>query len=215
VKGETGTPLEETQGTFTAFTGKLPVWSDAAKSYVFFRDHPGLAGKNAFVERVQLSGLCYMHGPIVLQHYLVQMHRDDKVHMLDMAVYLRQHVSAQRFQAHIWDNAGGDSAKFLAQILVQTPKPVISTLGSNGVDWREQLERFGPLLVSGVEVEGAFDSTDCCHIGSREIASKGLHAMVLLGHRKEGGEDRFLIQNWWKRKVSRCSYYWKCSLTFL
>jgi hypothetical protein len=191
-------------------TGQLPVWGDPRTSYVVFRDHPDLAEKNAFVERVQLSGLCYMHGPIVLQHYLVQMRRVEKVHMLDMAAFLRQRMSAQRLQSHIWDNAGGDSVVFLGQILLQEPEPVISTLGSRGSDWRECLERFGPLLVSGMGVESAFQQEAAVHTGKRVGPVLGRHAMVLVGHRREGSDDRFLMQNWWKRKVQHGPFCLPC-----
>jgi hypothetical protein len=35
---------------------------------------------------------------------------------------------------------------------------------------------------------------------ARKGPSTGLHSMVLIGHRKEGNADRYLLQNWWKSK---------------
>ena len=50
---------------------KLPVaWNSSDSSFVFFRDG-GFAGDNVLVQRFQKSGLCYMHAPVVLQHYAV------------------------------------------------------------------------------------------------------------------------------------------------
>ena len=40
---------------------------------MLFRDHDKLKGKNALVQRVQPSGVCFMHAPVVMQHYLVTM----------------------------------------------------------------------------------------------------------------------------------------------
>jgi hypothetical protein len=56
-------------------------------------------------------------------------------------------------------------------------------------------------LISRFEVEEAFDSVDWQHIGSMTTASKGNHAMVLVGIRKEGDATRYLVQNWWKKKA--------------
>jgi hypothetical protein len=56
---------------FAKFVKNNPEWLPNS-SFVVFRDHPLLAKKpHAYVERIQLSGLCYMHAPVVLQHYLV------------------------------------------------------------------------------------------------------------------------------------------------
>jgi hypothetical protein len=203
VFGERGTPIapgDDTFAEFAEFARKIPAWSDPDKSFVMFRDHPDLKGKNALVERLQWSGLCYMHAPIVLQHYLVQMRRTDRVGMLDMGVYLRQHVSAERLQALVWTDAGADSASFLDQILL--PGSKVRWASSNGADWLSEMRECGPLLVSGMDIEPSFkEEGTLVHTGEKKGPILGKHAMVLVGHRREGNEDRFLIQNWWKRKV--------------
>lgn len=172
------------------------------------------------------NGLCFMHAPIVLQHYLVQMNSAEAVPMLDMADYWRRHVSddattpefMRRVSRHalyelIWKDNGGDSVVFLEQILVQRPTPVFKQLGSDGKNWRAGLELYGPLLVSTVEIEQAFmDGNTVSFLGEVSTHERGMHAMVLVGHRKEGDEDRFLLQNWWESKV--CLFFDAvCSLT--
>ena len=47
---------------FDAFTNQIPEWRDAT----------AVVPKGHMVQRVQKSGLCYIHGPDVLQHYLVR-----------------------------------------------------------------------------------------------------------------------------------------------
>ena len=221
-KGERGSGFE-LKNTFQAFCETNPAWNDAQTSFVVFRDHPKLRDKNAFVERVQVvcgrrtaarrfcfpgthsarsqpSGLCYMHAPIVLQHYLAQMNATDAVHMLDMAKYLRRHVSGKTLYEHVWNDAGGDSLYFLEKILA--PAPQFEMLGSDGASWRAKLEQYGPLLASAVEIEDAFMNNDATSfLTQMSTKSLGLHAMVLVGHRKEGDENRFLLQNWWANKV--------------
>jgi hypothetical protein len=199
VKGEVGKNFDEAASLFDAFVAKHPEWGPE-KSFVVFRDHQLLKGKqHAYVERVQLSGLCYMHAPVILQHYLVSMHSHDAVPMLDMAVYLKKHMSAEALERHIWLNKGGDSHAFLEKILVQDPVPVFDSVSAKH-DLASSLLQYGPGLVSGFKVEKKFNSDKWKHIGTQKIDSTGLHAMVLVGFRKQGNGIRYLLQNWWKTK---------------
>jgi hypothetical protein len=200
VKGEVGKNFDEEASLFDDFVAKHPEWGPE-KSFVVFRDHVLLKGKpHAYVERVQLSGLCYMHAPVILQHYLVTMFSNDPVPMLDMAVYLKKYMDAKSLERRIWDDEGGDSQTFLKNILVKQPAPVF--LPRSGIDELDSyLKSFGPALISRFEVEEAFDSVDWQHIGSLTTAPKGNHAMVLVGVRKEGDSTRYFVQNWWKKKA--------------
>jgi hypothetical protein len=199
VDGGTSAPIERDRNTFTAFCEKLPGWAEPQTSYVVFRDHPALAKKrNVFVERLQPGGLSYMHAPIVLQHYLVQMTRDEPAGMIDVCAYLRQQMSHERLRCHLWDDAGDDSTAFLSRILVKGSKSA-----SASRNWLEELRKHGPLLVSHVRIEQAFfDCETLVHTGECSDEYVGLHAMVMVGHRKVGDKDRFLLQNWWDTKVS-------------
>jgi hypothetical protein len=214
VKGEHGSPLKATDNTFVNFCKRIVEWGDATKSYVIFRDHPKLARKNAFVERVQKSGLCYMHAPIVMQHYLVRMNSRKAVMMLDMAIYLRQHMNSDALYLHIWSDHGGDSAEFLRQILVQQPEPVVTTVETTAVRLLERLQQCGPLLVAGVKIDDVLDDRVTTSFrGVRNSKFKGRHAMVMVGHRKDGDVDLFLLQNWWRKKV-RCMCVHSVGLNF-
>jgi hypothetical protein len=101
---------------------------------------------------------------------------------------------------HIWDNEGGDSRAFLEKILLPDPEPVLSSCDAMA-NLRAAMNLYGPGLVQGFKVEASFaDSSNWQHLGVRAGPSTGLHAMVLVGHRKEGNSDRYLLQNWWKSK---------------
>jgi hypothetical protein len=116
-----------------------------------------------------------------------------------MAVYLKKHMSAEALESHIWLNKGGDSHAFLKKILVQDPVPVF-TSHSADYDLESSLLQYGPGLVSGFNVQKRFNSRTWKHIGTHKIGSTGLHAMVLVGFRKQGNDIRYLLQNWWKKK---------------
>ncbi|CAE7916434.1 unnamed protein product [Symbiodinium sp. KB8] len=118
LEGERSDVLDECN-SFTRFLDSVPTWQDNAASYVAFRDNPRISCCG-LLERVQLSGLCYMHAPIVLQAYLVAMHSGSQTgtsKMLDLADYIRKYRTAQELEDHIFRDEGGSSRVFLAQIL--------------------------------------------------------------------------------------------------
>jgi hypothetical protein len=148
--------------------------------------------------RFQLSGLCFMHAPIDLHHYLVAMHSNDRIPMLDMGFYLKRHMPAESLEDRIWRGLGGDSEAFLRQILLKQPAPSLLTrCGSDEME--SYLKSFGPALISRFSVEEAFDSEEWQHLGPATTAKTGKHAIVLVGVRKECGSTRYLVQNWWEK----------------
>ena len=63
------------------------------------------------MQRAQASGSCFLHAPIVLQHYLVAMHRgrndsQDDVNMVDLTRYVRQEFSAEMLEEYIVKDRG-------------------------------------------------------------------------------------------------------------
>jgi hypothetical protein len=189
---------------FDDFVKDHPEWNKETGSWVLFRDHPRLKDKEfAHVERFQKSGLCYMHAPVVVQHYLVSMAVDESVHMLNMVAYLRQHQSALGLYFHIWHDQGGDSEQFLLKILQGVPHTIAmhpGSLSKGTSTLREYMDKFGPGLVSRFEVTQNFcTSNNWQYTGPFEAPENSMHAMVLVGYRElEGGEYRYLLQNWWK-----------------
>lgn len=207
-KGET-TPTRlnmELVSVFDDFVALHPEWKEN-DSFVVFRDHQKLHGKShALVERLQKSGLCYMHACVVVQHYLVAMNNDEEVPMLNMAEYLKKFMSGDRLYQHIWNNKGGDSFDFLENILKERPESESIVSLSNKVlaetEMDSLLKSYGPALVSGFAVAKAFTGTDWQHLGKYKVEKfEGRHAMVLVGYRVVDGKKRYLLQNWWKSKA--------------
>jgi hypothetical protein len=63
------------------------------------------------VQRAQVSGSCFLHAPIVMQHYLVAMHRgqnnsQDDVNMVDLTKYVREKLSAELLEDYIIKDRG-------------------------------------------------------------------------------------------------------------
>ena len=183
--------------TFEQFCELAPEWRDPKKSHVFFRDDPKVKEKDVLAQRAQLSGLCYIHGPDMLQHYLVSM-ATEKAGMIDIAKLIRDTFSAQQLEDHIFKDDGGSSETMLKYIL--QPKSIV--ISTEVVLAEQRLKEFGPLLVARFMVHEDFMSTETHkHHGEPTGNKKGLHAMILIGTRtNDEGKKFFLLQNWWKAK---------------
>jgi hypothetical protein len=196
---------DEYSTMFDLFVSKHEEWSKG-KAHVVFRDRDDLKHKpQAHVERIQDSGLCYMHAGVVLQHYLVAMNREESVPMLNVAKYLKKYTSGDPLYRHIWRNEGGDSLDFFETIWKKKLGPLDSESYINLEELnnlREQIDKYGPGLVSGFSVTKDFTGEQWQHTGFfRRSEFLGYHAMVLIGYRMVGeGQYRYLLQNWWRNK---------------
>ena len=220
IKGETSPTRvgAEYPFFFDKFVEENPEWNPQNQEniLVIFKNHPKMAGipplltlgkQHTLVERLQLSGLCYMHAPIVMQHYLVAMNRSDDVPMLNLAEFLKKHMSSSSLWGHILRNDGGESLPFLQSIIASPIRSenIISVLATHLPAQEnylaELLHLYGPGLVSGFLVRKSFDSSISKHHGTLENEEPlGKHAMVLVGYRRETGKLFFLLQNWWTKK---------------
>lgn len=116
--------------------------------------------------------------------------------MIDISKLIRETFTAERLENHIFKDCGGSSSIVLEFILMEDSKIfAIDNLVDN-------LERYGPGLVSFFKVHEDFQNKHkFSYVGIPEGKIIGLHAMVLIGHRK--GMDVkvfYLLQNWWKEK---------------
>ena len=153
---------------------------------------------NVRVQRHQLSGLCYMHAPAVVQYYNIWHHAikqgtetDHK--MLDLARVIRDTFSADKLYQHVFKDDVDSSSMFLKFIL--QPESII--LPSVPDRFQDDLEQYGPGLVAQFEVHGDFfDSNVRHHHGKPSGKVEGMHAMVLIGARESEGKRYFLLQNW-------------------
>eukprot|EP01127_Copromyxa_protea_P011319 TRINITY_DN283_c0_g1_i15.p1 TRINITY_DN283_c0_g1~~TRINITY_DN283_c0_g1_i15.p1 ORF type:complete len:325 (+),score=56.83 TRINITY_DN283_c0_g1_i15:181-1155(+) len=177
----------------------LHLWNETEfpgykKEDVFFLKHPA-----ALSQRYQLSGLCYMHGPAMVQHYALA-HNNHSVPMIDLLKFIKEHFTAEQLERHIFDNQGGDSSTFLKSILQAN-----TVLVSPGLPHQSILSLFrdlGPALVSKFKVHEDFMKASVHHhYGKPSGKFIGYHAMTFVGHRlSDNGTSYFLLQNWWEKK---------------
>ncbi|KAJ3284253.1 hypothetical protein HDU79_008374 [Rhizoclosmatium sp. JEL0117] len=147
---------------YDSFVVAHPVWEEGPEVFVCHRNHRNLEGKeHALVERFQENGLCYMHAPVVLQHYLVAMNNNWHTPMLDVSKFVKQKMDASQLYSQIWNNQGGDSLNFFKAILATPPGPseIIHESNFIGIDITELLKEYGPGLVSGFHVTQDFQNT--------------------------------------------------------
>jgi hypothetical protein len=181
---------DEEKHSNKSFPSDIHLWSNSEFpgyniSDVFFLKH--LKSLN---QRHQLSGLCYMHAPAMVQHYALG-HNNHSAPMIDLVQFIKQHFSVEQLQHHIFDNRGGNSVGFLKSILQPN-----STLVDITVPYKipKALKAYGPGLVSGFEVhEDFFNSTIHHYNGTHSGTYVGNHAMALVGHCSTNRDSIFFI----------------------
>ena len=133
--------------SFDTFVSKHPTWG-LPTSFVVFRDHPQLAGKNSLIQRVQTHGPCAIHAPVVWQHYLVAMQNAKPVATVDIAVWIRKSAENRMVDELVMDR--GPAAFFDVATAIFIPQSHFDIV--NGVaDVTAALMKNGPLLIDSLE----------------------------------------------------------------
>jgi hypothetical protein len=104
------------------FIANNPEWK--GKNVNFFWETFSLENqKKILVISRQMSGLCYMHAPVVLQHYMLSIYNlnngiDLDFTMIDIAKYSRESWSNRELESFLHGNnfIGGDSKHFIEKI---------------------------------------------------------------------------------------------------
>lgn len=195
---------------------------DQTRMAIFFQRYPHI--DHLKVLRRQTSGLCYMHAPVVLQHYLVSIHRgtSGERKMIDVAKYIHLNWKGSALLKYLKEDSGGSSMSFLEEINYHvrgfdtanyTIPPTESRLfESTCTELMERLA-FKPALVSNFRVDHQFHHGGTSFLtGSVNTAElSGHHAMVLIGCRACPVHGYvFLLQNWWKGR-----YFIEVSASYL
>jgi hypothetical protein len=191
------------------FEEKVPAWRDKSSSYIFWDDHAHIEGLQ--VIRIQSSGLCCIHAPVVLQRYLVSINSGGTNHeMIDISKFVRAtfgfssivfNHGSRSLQILETISGHGNNLSSVSYKIPKTSGPDHQTTTARIV--QQLRSRKAPALVSGFKVESSFGSP-----GEDPVVSytkfagnvEGSHAMVLVGYRKDPvtGQVFFLLQNWWK-----------------
>lgn len=211
------TPADWHSLALLATVPALEAWANPASSRVFFRDVvPGCE-----VQRVQKSGLCFMHGSDVVLHYAVAKSTGRADHrMVDLTLFMLGHVPTGNLWKFISDDSCSNSVEFLRQLGALTGRDDTHTMHSDAMSdpgaaerARDLLDAHGPALISNFKTHDGFkvDAGVFSHRGASAEEVKGSHAMALVGYRTDlDGSIVFLVQNWWKPKQ-----YFEADLAYL
>ena len=186
--------------TWDNFCQQVIGWDDPKNVFVFWRDHPSFIGNNnALVQSYQRSGNCYIHAPVILQHYLVSMTTKNTALTLNMYEFIRERLEGPKMEEYVFTD-GGNSREMLESIL--QPKSVIQCTGCKNID-EDMLRNYGPVLVELFNVYPELSNDDqYCYTGKRDTdATEEKHAMIVIGIRIDKQDNkRLLLQNWWNNK---------------
>jgi hypothetical protein len=199
------------------------IWKNVARAYGQGEDE---LGYNCFadfgskwIQRVQLSGSCFLHAPVVLQSYLLQ--GEQEIQAIDISKYARESFGSEDVSRFIVTNAGGYSLGELRKMLMVADTRILSNTMlfaepqekctcSCACKLEHDLRTNGPALVRRFLLDDAFRKYKPtfdkegniielpCLNGKVALEPKEEHhAMVLVGLRKVGEQWRLLLQNWW------------------
>lgn len=178
--------------------------------------------EKVLVIRKQNSGNCYLHAPVVLEHYLIAIatnceSRSMTTSTIDIGRYENFLLSGNKLINFLLNDEGGNSLTTLKNICnlksSDTLKITIPDKDTAPTSYSETCEillkrvAYQPALVSAFQVFNEFRDKKQVSFSrnSYEVESDGddilMHSMVLIGARKSStGEYFFLLQNWWEGK---------------
>lgn len=163
----------------------------------------------ALILRVQLTGLCFLHAPIVALHYLLNMtgvvHRET----LDITSFGRKHIGDGGTSRYIFSDSGGNTKSILLQVLQPGEGADKAELLSRAYDFgsksdigpelRRLLKLYGPGVVTSFRLETGLRAPQTSYVGAHTTTLLGLHALVLVGVRFDAVSCKhfMILQNSW------------------
>jgi hypothetical protein len=206
------------QKEFESFCERCPQWS-ADDVALFWKTYEHIT--DLLVIRCQRTGLCFMHAPVTLQHYLVCICKGKKsdTGIIDIASYINKYWKSDKLADYLFRNRGGDSYRFFLEINHHVPdlRMKLDRFHMPNVDqkfWESMMVELQsrPVLLSNFTVRDSFQSSVAVSFNTfnRDEKEVGQHAMLIVGGRKSEDEYYFLLQNWWSGR-----YFIEVSSTYL
>ena len=208
------------EGLVSASVGQKRVSNQIThKVWLFWANYTHL--NNLLLIRRQTFGLCYMHAPVTLQHYLVTMATNgEKSKMMDIGRYEADRLYGESLRIFLTDVIKGNSKKILEKICqlndiddidsYEAPDPSKKRFESRMQELIEFVNKGQPALVSNFRIyEDIFENKANAILCGKPTGklNERTHSMVLIGIRKEVSlnENReeeskyyYLLQNWWQ-----------------
>ena len=211
---------------FNNFTAIIPAWKRATDHEInspkrnedvvnmFWNQFSQSQIRRVMVIRKQNSGLCYLHAPVVYEHYLIAIATDcSNCGIINIGKYVASVMSGDNLTNFLFQDKGGNSVETLDTIcsLTEDDKEIvrIPDKGKYPLFYKEVCEEIllnislKPALVSSFKVYSDFLNSKNVRFSGKPKTSDPKcperHSMVLIGARKStAGEYFFLLQNWWE-----------------
>lgn len=176
--------------------------------------------------QVQLSGNCYLHGPVSTYQYVCDWHKVGSKRVIDIPRFMRHTFDQHDIKSHLFDGSGGRSENFLKKLagdvvtrvvpLMDAKMPVRDMLTTDLLKYMKTL--YGPVLFAGALLSSDFGSKHSYEGSTSEWSeappkgkkdTRERHSMVLLGIQKRNDNWWFLLQNWHtKTQFLEVDYDW-------
>lgn len=215
----------QTWGEFLDRPDMRDAWGPGQGSTVFFEN----VVPESLVQRVQETGLCYMHAPNVVAHYHIWQSKRNAAlaanvplaaanhEMLDLTAFMLKWVSGE----DLWQfvvKPEGRAGPFLARLLA-IRVDIVRTMDTASLREPGAAEEIigafdahGPLLISYFVINNTWrDAGIHSHLArDDDNTDPGGHSMAIVGYRRDAEGARFLVQNWWPDKQ-----FFECSVEYL
>jgi hypothetical protein len=208
----TGHISPEPRAAFESFLLAHPLWVRPGvddQCTLVFREFPAVLA--ALVLRLQVSGLCFLHAPLVAVHYLYNLRATAvRASVLDITDFMRRHIGDGGMAKYLFNDGGGDTKSVLLQVLQPAAGATQATLRSCSHDsaplqmlgpkLRALMRAYGPGVVTSFRAENDLAPPRTSYAGTHTSALNGLHALILVGVRfdTESGKHFMLLQNSWE-----------------
>ena len=186
----------------------LPEWENGTTVFSM-KDQFGDISGDSFKQRVQKSGLCYMHAVVVYLYYAVRRNNNTWDQVIDMSEMIKKNFSGDKISDYIFNDGGGSTSdllkKFAMSIKKRNPsiKPRVKIISPEDVT-EELFIDHGPFVLLRFKVYDDFSKGSKLSYTDDSLVEEdpiGHHAMLVIGIRKNSdGEFIFLVQNWWEGK---------------
>ena len=189
-----------------AFLASNPLWAEAgAHCTLLFREFPSCM--DALVLRLQKSGVCFLHAPLVAVHYLVSLIVAEP-RVPDVTAFMRRQIGDGGSARYLLTDSGGDPRSVLLQILQPAEGAAQAELLTYAFgdhipfsSFGLLIRKHGPGIVTSFRTELALSEPRTSYSGAHTSFFHGLHALILVGVRYDAatGKHFLLLQNSWER----------------
>ena len=187
---------------------------DDGEIHLFWTQFDTEQCERIMVIRKQTSGLCYLHAPVVMEHYLIAIATaGENSSTYDIGKYEAHVLTGDCLVNFLLKDEGGSSQNTLKELCGLTevdtkhfhiPDKEDDLIYSNTCQIIFERVAQSPALISTFRVYPEFHQTDavsfsCIPQQDVTMTRIPMHSMVLIGARKTtSGDYFFLLQNWWE-----------------